>query len=147
MSNFLAELQTGQVSFLSGLLAGFSLTVAANVLQLDMTRKMPRLCLVLLMISTLLFLIALYIDVRLTIELAAVDHLSELVSARVFQIRQIGTASATLAYVVFIVAVGSLGWLAGTLTGICSTLLAGATLLVLMYVWVSIAAIQTLVVG
>ncbi|OED36695.1 hypothetical protein AB833_26325 [Chromatiales bacterium (ex Bugula neritina AB1)] len=147
MNNLLVELQTGQVAFLSGLLAGFSLTVAANVLQLDMSRKMPRICFVLLMLSTLLFLIALYIDVRLTIELAGNKQISDAVTARVFQVRQIGTASATLAYVVFVVAVGSLGWLAGIIAGVCSTILAGAALATLIYVWSQVGAIQTLLGG
>ena len=107
--NQLLELQTGQVSFLSGLLAGFSLTVAANIVQLDMRRMMPRICLLLLMVSGLLFLIALYVDVRLTIELAGIEELSEQATDRVAQVRLIGTSCATLAYLVFVIAIGSLG--------------------------------------
>ena len=142
--NQLLELQTGQVSFLSGLLAGFSLTVAANIVQLDMRRMMPRICLLLLMVSGLLFLIALYVDVRLTIELAGIEELSEQATDRVAQVRLIGTSCATLAYLVFVIAIGSLGWLAGRGIGICSSILAAAVLGVLGYVWIQIGVIQTL---
>jgi hypothetical protein len=140
----LIELQTGQVSFLSGLLAGFSLTIAANVVQLDMRRVMPRVCLTLLVLSGLLFLIALYVDVRLTIELAGITNLSEPAALKLASIRYIGTHCATLAYVVFIVAVGSLGWLASAGVGIFSSILAAGALGVLGFVWLEVAAIQTL---
>lgn len=140
----LLELQTGQVSFLSGLLAGFSLTIAANIVQLDMRRTMPRICLLLLMVSGLLFLVALYVDVRLTIELAGIDKLSPAATEKITSIRLIGTNSATLAYTVFIIAIGTLGWLAGKITGICSSILAMAALGVLGYVWIQIGAIQVL---
>jgi hypothetical protein len=136
------ELQSGQVAFLSGLLAGFSLTVAANVLQLDMRRIMPRICLTLLMLSTLLFLVALYVDVRLTIELAPMPEITAASLETIQHIRTIGTTSATCALVVFIVAIGALGWIAGKFTGALSTLLALAALLVLAYVWLEVASIQ-----
>ncbi len=138
----LIELQSGQVAFLSGLLAGFSLTVAANVLQLDMRRKVPRLCLMLLMLSTLLFLIALYVDVRLTIELSAMPEIGAATLETIQSVRYIGTTSATCALVVFICAIGALGWVAGRSTGIISTLFAAATLACLSYVWLAVADIQ-----
>ena len=138
----LIELQSGQVAFLSGLLAGFSLTVAANVLQLDMSRKVPRLCLLLLMLSTLLFLVSLYVDVRLTIELAAMPDIGATTLESIQRVRSIGTTSATSAIVVFITAIGALGWVAGRSTGIISTLLASATLAVLLFIWLEMASIQ-----
>ena len=140
----LLELKTGQVSFLSGLLAGFSLTMAANIVQGDMTRVLPRICLLFLVGSGLLFLIALYVDVRLTIELAGVDQLSAAATEKMAAVRLIGTNSATLAYSVFVVAVGTLGWLAGKTVGICSSILAISALGVLGYVWIQIGAIQLL---
>lgn len=143
----LLELETGQVSFLSGLLAGFSLTIAANIVQLDMRRKAPRFCLLLLMLSGLLFLVTLYVDVRLTIELAGIGQLSANASTKMAQIRLIGTSCATLAYIVFIVAVGSLGWIAGRGVGICSSILALVALGVLGYVWIQIGAIHTVAGG
>lgn len=143
----LLELQTGQVSFLSGLLAGFSLTIAANIVQLDMRRIMPRVCLLLMMLSGLLFLIALYVDVRLTIELAGINDLSTSASERLQRVRLIGTTCATAAYIVFVIAVGSLGWIAGTGVGICSTVLTLAALLALGFVWVQIGSIPILSTG
>ena len=140
----LLELQTGQVSFLSGLLAGFSLTIAANIVQLDMRRTMPRVCLLLMMLSGLLFLIALYVDVRLTIELAGMSELSSAAADSLSQVRLIGTTCATAAYLVFVVAVGSLGWIAGRGFGICSSILAIATLVVLAYLWFQIGSITAL---
>lgn len=140
----LLELQTGQVSFLSGLLAGFSLTIAANIVQLDMQRMAPRVCLLLMMLSGLLFLIALYVEVRLTIEMAAIDQLSVSASEKMVQLRWIGTHCATFAYIVFIIAVGALGWLAGKGIGICSSILAATALGVLIYVWWEISVIQAL---
>lgn len=143
----LLELQTGQVSFLSGLLAGFSLTIAANIVQLDMRRVMPRVCLLLMMLSGLLFLIALYVDVRLTIELAGITELSAEASGRLSAVRLIGTSCATAAYLVFVVAVGSLGWIAGRGFGIFSSLLTLATLVALGYVWFQIGSIPVLSAG
>ncbi len=131
----LLELQTGQVAFLSGLLAGFSLTVAANILQVDSTSVIRKICLVLLLMATLLFLIALYVDVRLTIELASVTEMSPTAAEILQRTRIIGTTSATMALIVFVIAIGLLGWLGGSIAGIVSTFLAGATLLVLAYVW------------
>ena len=131
----LLELQTGQVAFLSGLLAGFSLTVAANILQVESSRAVRTVCLVLLLLATLLFLIALYVDVRLTIELASLDDVSDEASKIIHKTRAIGTTSATLAVCFFVAAIGMLGWLAGTMAGILSTLLAIITFLVLGYVW------------
>jgi len=138
----LLELQTGQVSFLSGLLAGFSLTIAANVVQVETHRMMPRICLLLLLLSGLLFLVALYVDVRLMIELAGIDQLSPAAQEKMAGLRLIGTHCATLAYIVFIVAIGSLGWLAGKGVGFCSSILAATALGVLAFVWSQIGAIQ-----
>lgn len=131
----LLELQTGQVSFLSGLLAGFSLTVAANILQVESTRPIRTVCLVLLLLATLLFLISLYVDVRLTIEVASIANISAETEQVISSTRFIGTTSATLALVVFTIAIGLLGWLAGSVAGIISSILAIGTLVVLGYVW------------
>jgi len=131
----LLELQTGQVSFLSGLLAGFSLTVAANILQVESVRPVRTACLVFLLMATLLFLVALYVDVRLTIEIATLDNISKETALIIEKTRYIGTTSATMALIVFVIAIGMLGWLASTAAGIVSTLLAGSTLLLLAYVW------------
>lgn len=131
----LLELQTGQVSFLSGLLAGFSLTVAANILQVDSKQAIHKVSLIFLLTATLLFLVALYVDVRLTIEVATLTDIAPETAQIIEKTRFIGTTSATMALVVFIIAIGMLGWLASNFVGIASTILATATLLVLAYVW------------
>lgn len=131
----LLELQTGQVAFLSGLLAGFSLTVAANILQVESTRAIHKVCLVFLFLATLLFLIALYVDVRITIEVASLDFISDETARIIEKTRIVGTSSATLALVVFIMAIGMLGWLAGRVVGILSTGMAIIALGLLAYVW------------
>ena len=131
----LLELQTGQVAFLSGLLAGFSLTVAANILQVDAARPIRTVCLVLLLMATLLFLVALYVDVRLTIEVASLENISASTEQVIRNTRFIGTTSATMALFVFTLSIGLLGWLAGPVAGIISSILAAATLALLAYIW------------
>lgn len=131
----LLELQTGQVAFLSGLLAGFSLTVAANILQVDAARPIRTVCLVLLLMATLLFLVALYVDVRLTIEVASLESISASTEQVIRNTRFIGTTSATMALFVFTLSIGLLGWLAGPVAGIISSILAAATLALLAYIW------------
>jgi len=139
----LQELQTGQVAFLSGLLAGFSLTVAASILRLDMRSRVAQISFLALLLTTLLFLIALYVDVRLTIELAGQNELSDLVALKISAVRSIGTTCATAAFLLFIVSIGLLGWLATPLTGVISTVLAGGTLYLFMNLWQSISTIQS----
>ncbi len=131
----LLELQTGQVAFLSGLLAGFSLTVAANILQVDAARPIRTVCLVLLLMATLLFLVALYVDVRLTIEVASLENISASTEQVIRNTRFIGTTSATMALFVFTLSIGLLGWLAGPVAGIISSILAAGTLALLAYIW------------
>lgn len=138
----LLELQTGQVSFLSGLLAGFSVTVAANILQVESDRPVRTACLIMLLLATLLFLIALYVDVRLTIEVASLINVSSETEEIIKNIRIIGTTSATLALVVFTIAIGMLGWLAGPFAGIVSSILAGGALALLAYVWKAVLLIN-----
>lgn len=131
----LLELQTGQVSFLSGLLAGFSLTVAANILQVECSKAIHKACVIFLLLATLLFLIALYVDVRLTIEVATIGDIADDTALLIERTRYIGTTSATMALVVFVIAIGMLGWLAGKGVGILSTVLSVIALFVLGHVW------------
>lgn len=141
----LLELQTGQVSFLSGLMAGFALSVAAHILRHGMRHRLAQLIFLMLLLVTLLFLVALYVDVRLTIELVGVSDPSAAQSAAISQIRVLGTSSATLALVMFIVAVGLLGWLARPWVGVASTAMAIAVLVALGSVWYRIGVLsQTL---
>lgn len=134
----LIELQTGQVSLISGLMAGFSLSVATNVLRYGIRSKMAQLIFAMLLLSSLSFLLALYVDARLLIELAGRENLPPEVIDEVTKIRQIGTSGATFAFSMFIVCIGLLGWLATPMLGVISTTVAGSVLALLCLVWLDI---------
>jgi len=140
----LIELQTGQVAFISGLMSGFSLSVAAHVLRYGIRSRVAQAVFLMLLLSSLLFLLALYVDVRLGIELAGIEAVEEGVARRIADVRVIGTTGATIALFLFVVAVGLLGWLATPLTGALSTLLAGAVMYALVLVWMRIGDITRL---
>ena len=140
----LIELQTGQVAFISGLMSGFSLSVAAHVLRYGIRSRVAQAVFLMLLLSSLLFLLALYVDVRLGIELAGVESIGEEAARRVAEVRAIGTAGATVALFLFIVAIGLLGWLATPLTGVIGSALAAGVLATLWFVWTRIADIMTL---
>lgn len=138
--NELLELNTRQVPFISGLLAGFSLTVAVHILRYCMDRRVAQLVFLMLTLSSLLFLLALYVDVRLSIAFAGMEDLAGKQQAddilrRLAEIRRIGTSSATVALFVFVAAIGLVGWLATPLVGIMSSALAGAVLLAVWSVY------------
>lgn len=141
----LLELQSGQVAFISGLMAGFSLSIAAQLLRYGISSRIARLVLLLFLVSSLMFLLALYVDVRLSIELAGLDSLPETLINSVSSIRNIGTASATCALIVFILATGLLGWVATPITGVISTLLASCIFYVFWFVWNNINALSVLI--
>jgi len=137
----LVELQTGQVAFISGLMSGFSLSVAAHVLRYGIRSRIAQLVFVLLLLSSLCFLLALYVDTRLAIELAGVERLDDALAERVGRIRSMGTTGATVAFFVFVCAIGLLGWLARPLTGVISSLLAVLLLGLLYTAWSEIGGI------
>ena len=140
----LLELQTGQVAFISGLMSGFSLSVAAHVLRYGMRSTMAKLVFLLFLISSLLFLIALYVDVRLSIELVGIAELPQALISDVTFVRNIGTSCATVAFVIFVVATGLLGWLATPFTGFLSTAVGLGILYTLWYIWNNINALSKL---
>ena len=140
----LLELQTGQVAFISGLMSGFSLSVAAHVLRYGMRSSMAKLVFVLFLVSSLLFLVALYVDVRLSIELVGIEQLPQALINDVSFVRNIGTTCATVAFVIFVVATGLLGWLATPFTGILSTVIGVGILYTLWFVWDNINALSKL---
>ena len=142
--NELLELQTGQVAFISGLMSGFSLTVGVNILRYGIRSRTAQFVFVSLLLSSLLFLVALYVDVRLTIEFAGIDSLSAELSQRVKSVRIIGTASATFALFLFVISIGLLGWLATPLTGVLTSLLAAGVLYMLWRIWTDINIIAAL---
>lgn len=140
----LLELQTGQVSFISGLMSGFALSVAAHVLRTGTRNWMSQVVFVLFLATSLLFLLALYVDVRLSIELAGYETLADDVAARIGTVRAIGTASATVALFLFVFSIGLLGWLSTPIIGVISSLLAGGVLYALWLVMGNISEIMVL---
>ena len=137
----LLELQTGQVSFLSGLLAGFALSIAVNILRHGLKHKVAEIVFILLIVVTLLFLVSLYVDVRLSIELAGVSSMSDAKAQIVASVRVLGTTSATIAFALFIFSIGLFGWIATPLLGILSSAGAALALGVLGYVWFAVQAL------
>jgi len=137
----LIELQTGQVAFISGLMSGFSLSVAVGVLRHGIRSRLAQLVFVLLLLVSLCFLLALYIDTRLYIELAGVERVPDELAARIARVRSIGTTGATFAFVLFVCAIGLLGWLGRPLTGILSSALAALLLVLLLLSWDEIGGI------
>ena len=140
----LIELQTGQVAFISGLMSGFSLSVAAHVLRYGIRSRVAQAVFVLLLLASLLFLLALYVEVRLNIELAGIERLDVELGRRVAELRVIGTTGATLALFLFVLAIGLLGWLATPLTGVLGSLCAGGVLWALWLVMRRVGEIMTL---
>ncbi len=138
----LLELQTGQVAFISGLMSGFSLSVAAHVLRHGIRSRWAKVVFLLFLASSLQFLIALYVDVRLSIELAGIESLPEETLEKVAMIRNIGTGCATVALFMFVVATALLGWVATPFTGILSTLVGGAALYTLWFIWDNINSVS-----
>ncbi len=138
----LLELQTGQVAFISGLMSGFSLSIAAHVLRYGIRSRMAQVVFLLFLLSSLLFLVALYTDVRLSIELAGVDTMPESLLRKITAVRDIGTGCATVALFMFILATGLLGWLATGLVGVCSSVIAALTLGTLWFIWQDINVIS-----
>jgi len=141
----LLELQSGQVAFISGLMSGFSLSIAAHVLRYGIRSRIAQIVFLLFLVSSLMFLLALYVDVRLSIELAGLDTLPENLINSVSSVRNIGTTSATCALVLFVVATGLLGWVATPVTGVLSTLIAMSISYVFWYVWHNINGLSVLI--
>lgn len=137
----LLELQTGQVSFLSGLLAGFALSIAVHILRHGLKHKVAEAVFILLIIVTLLFLVSLYVDVRLSIELAGVSSMSDSEAHMVSSVRVVGTTSATIAFALFVFSIGLLGWIATPLLGVLSSVSAALALGVLGYVWFAVQSL------
>ena len=130
--NEILELQTNQVSFISGLMAGFSLSIAAQILRSKRKSTFSTVTLLMFTLTSLLFVIALYIDVRLSIEVATITTFSAPVLDQISSVRAIGTASASSALFLFIIAIGMLTWLQGKIAGICGSLLALLTMLLIV---------------
>ena len=132
--NEILELQTGQVSFISGLMAGFSLSIAAQIIRSKSESPMATLSFILFTATSLLFLIALYIDVALSLRIAGIDEVSAELLKSITFVSSIGTSAATLALFLFIISIGILGWLQSRLAGISTSIIALATFIM---VWIA----------
>lgn len=139
----LIELQTGQVSFLSGLLSGFAMTAALHILRHGMRDKVTHVVFYISVLSSLLFLVALYVDVRLTLEIAGKTDLQPSLMERIAMIRFIGTTSATIALCLFVLSLGMLGWLSSRIAGLITS---GMTIIiagVLIFLWLQLGAVNS----
>ncbi len=140
----LIELQTGQVAFISGLMSGFSLSIAAQILRYGIENRRAQAVFIMFTVCSLLFLLALYVDVRLSIEVAGLESVSAEALQQIMFVRNIGTSCATVAVCVFVLAIGSLGWLVSPTTGGLTTALTGLSLFGFWVVWSRINVISSL---
>jgi hypothetical protein len=132
--NEILELQSGQVSFISGLMAGFSLSVAVQVFRSKSTGALANVCFILFTVTSLLFLIGLYIDVALNLRLAGIEQFTPELLDQISKIRTLGTSASTIALFVFIVSIGLIGWLQSKLAGIVTMIVASMTFIV---IWIA----------
>jgi hypothetical protein len=132
--NEILELQSGQVSFISGLMAGFSLSVAVQVFRSKSTGALANVCFILFTVTSLLFLIGLYIDVALNLRLAGIEQFTPELLEQISKIRTLGTSASTIALFVFIVSIGLIGWLQSKLAGIVTMIVASMTFIV---IWIA----------
>ena len=140
----LLELQTGQVAFISGLMSGFSLSIATQLLRYGLSRRSTQVVFLLFLLCSLLFLLALYVDVRLSIELAGLTDVPHDTLSHIAEVRLIGTGCATSALVIFIIATGSLGWVGSPFAGAMTTLITVIAFWGFWVVWSKINIISPL---
>lgn len=132
--NEILELQTGQVSFISGLMAGFSLSVAVQIIRSRDKSILAITSFLLFTLTSLLFLIALYIDVASSLRIAGVSEISPALLERITYVRVIGTSAATSALFLFVISIGVIGWMQSRLSGIVTSIIA---LIAVLIVWVT----------
>ncbi|MEH6456342.1 MAG: hypothetical protein V7749_08470 [Cocleimonas sp.] len=127
------ELQSGQVSFISSLMAGFSLSIAVQLIRLKQDNYLSLINFLFFTLTALSFLIALYIDVALLLRTVGMKDFSPELILEISHIRNVGTSAATFAFFLFILSIGMVGWLHSRLAGIVTTLVSLITLFVLGY--------------
>ena len=131
--NEILELQSGQVSFISSLMAGFSLTIAVQIIRLKQDNHLSTCNFLLFTLTALSFLVALYIDVALLLRTVGVQDFKPELIAEISHIRNIGTSAATFAFFLFILAIGTVGWMYSRFAGLVTTVVSIITLIVLAY--------------
>ena len=128
MINEILELRSGQVAYISSLMAGFSLSIAVQIIRGKDQRLVATVNYLLFIVTTLLFLIALYVDVSISLRLVGIEHFSDDALAQIGKIRNFSTSAATSAFLLFVLSIGVLGWLKSNRTGIISTVMVVITL-------------------
>jgi hypothetical protein len=116
------------------LMAGFSLSVAVQVIRSEDKSNLAIGTFILFTVTSLLFLIALYIDVALSLRIAGVNEFSAELLERITVVRAIGTSAATSALFLFIVSIGMIGWMQSRVSGVVTSIVALITIAV---VWVA----------
>ncbi len=119
-------------------MAGFAMTSALHILRHGMRTGVAQFAFTISVLSSLLFVVALYVDVRLTIELAGRTDLPAALLERVSHIRFIGTTSATIALSLFVLSLGMLGWLSSRFAGLVTSGLTVVVSCILIYVWIQL---------
>ena len=129
--NEILELKSGQVAFIAGLMAGFSLSIAAQIIRSNAKGPVANTAFVMFTTSSLLFLIALYTDVALSLRVVGVEQYSPALIEKVTSIRLVGTSAATSALFLFVTSIGIIGWLQSKWSGIItSTIAIGAVVVI-----------------
>ncbi len=131
--NEILELQTGQVAFISSLMAGFSLTIAVQIIRMRMPSKLSTCCFLLFTISALLFLVALYIDVALSLKTSGIltahsnsteiNAISQAALDKITFLRNIGTSAATAAFFLFVISISLISWIESKVSGIAISII------------------------
>ena len=136
--NEILELQSGQVAFISSLMAGFSFSIAIQIIKARLESHLASVCFISYILSGVAVLIALYIDVAVSLQVVAVKEFSDVLLNDISHIRNIGTSAATSAFFLFTLSIGIVGWLLSKIAGIASSLLALLTFILLAYARYSI---------
>lgn len=128
MISEILELRSGQVAYISSLMAGFSLSIAVQIIRGKDQRLVATANYLLFIVTTLLFLIALYVDVSISLRLVGMEEFSDDALVQIGKIRNFSTSAATSAFLLFVLSIGVLGWLKSNKTGIISTVMVVITL-------------------
>ena len=132
MINEILELRSGQVAYISSLMAGFSLSIAVQIIRGNDQRLIATINYILFIVTTLLFLIALYVDVSISLRLVGVEHFSDAALVQIGKIRNFSTSAATSGFLLFVLSIGLLGWLKSKHTGMIGSGLVALTLITLL---------------
>ncbi|MRI34079.1 phosphoadenosine phosphosulfate reductase [Endozoicomonas sp. OPT23] len=138
--NEILELQSGQVAYISSLMAGFSLSIAVQIIRSKNLQGIATVSYILFTLTALLFLIALYVDVSLNLRLIGIENFADETLKQIATIRSISTSIATSAFFLFILSIGLVGWLRSKRAGIFSTILVLLSL-------VTIATVRSVISG